>query len=773
MRTEVLEMKLLDREEVPVEIQLSFEPFINYLDQLSADSPVKKDIYQSIVAKFRADLTDSMEVDPEDTYLYQELLDLVYMVLTPIIPTETRHLWALSTPIPSKVFYSTNAFYNFHTCESSCAFAGGSDLDQSFASRRKAFIYRYVLKRFYNIEMPFAFDTFIQGLNADTGHLLYYKIQVDMRFVEVEVKDVLPELDDELLESWLLESNAEEYLERILPLSMFSFKGFTVVEFNDVTQEHAIENLKSILVDHSDGVPFDEIQQTLQTLAGKPDINFGILPFVKVNGRAVYLKESCSRSVIMNAAVKYHISEDVFHNLVEQYEDSAEVIVFNTISEQKQIKHPFLKVLKYAGISSYALFPVIYRKQLLGILEVYSNEKVFFDKALLSRLQTAMPYLAQLFKQMAEDFNDTVDQIVIDNFTSLKSQVKWKFNEAAWNYLEESHENPAAKMGKVAFNQVYPFYGAIDVRQSTQERNAASFTDLTTRISLLEETLDSLHELLDGEIKSQLVDKRGQWKKHFENYLQWKDEMTLLHVLDKEVEFFLEEAKGVSVEIGKLVYGYFDACAETNGLVYRERRNLEASLQGINQAINAYLLGSQKDLQRLFPHYFEKFRTDGIEYDIYVGQSMSPQKEFSEEYLHRLRLWQLKSMAEIAVITRDLKSSLPKPLQTTQLIFVHSTPINISFRHDEKRFDVEGGYSIRYEVVKKRIDKVLIKDTDERLTKPEKIAIVYFNQLEMDEYLDYIQTLQSEQILKDDLEFLELEELQGVNGLKALRVGVN
>jgi hypothetical protein len=137
-----------------------------------------------------------------------------------------------------------------------------------------------------------------------------------------------------------------------------------------------------------------------------------------------------------------------------------------------------------------------------------------------------------------------------------------------------------------------------------------------------------------------------------------------------------------------------------------------------------------------------------------------------------MRLWQIKSMAEIALITRRLKPRLSKPLQTTQLIFVHSSPITLGFRNDEKRFDVEGAFSIRYEIVKKRIDKVLIKQTGERLTQPEKIALVYFSQSEGEEYLDYINALQREGSLKNDVEFLELEDLQGVHGLKAIRVGI-
>ena len=60
--------------------------------------------------------------------------------------------------------------------------------------------------------------------------------------------------------------------------------------------------------------------------------------------------------------------------------------------------------------------------------------------------------------------------------------------------------------------------------------------------------------------------------------------------------------------------------------------------------------------------------------------------------------------------------------------------LSIRFRQDEKQFDVDGAYNIRYEIVKKRIDKAYIKGTSERLTQPGKIAIVYSRDKEIGEY---------------------------------------
>ena len=104
---------------------------------------------------------------------------------------------------------------------------------------------------------------------------------------------------------------------------------------------------------------------------------------------------------------------------------------------------------------------------------------------------------------------------------------------------------------------------------------------------------------------------------------------------------------------------------------------------------------------------------------------------------------------------------------------VYNTSLSIRFRFDEKQFDVDGAYNASYEVVKKRIDKACIKGTEERVTQAGKISIMYAQDDDAEEYKKYINFLQSKSFLNNDLEFLELENLQGITGLKALRVGVN
>ena len=111
-------------------------------------------------------------------------------------------------------------------------------------------------------------------------------------------------------------------------------------------------------------------------------------------------------------------------------------------------------------------------------------------------------------------------------------------------------------------------------------------------------------------------------------------------------------------------------------------------------------------------------------------------------------------------------------LDVASMILVFNQPLSISFRMDEKQFDVDGTYNARYEIVKKRVDKAYIKGTNKRITEKGKITIVYSQKQDEREYLRYIKFLQSKQYLDTDVEIVELQDLQAVTGLKAIRVSV-
>ena len=63
----------------------------------------------------------------------------------------------------------------------------------------------------------------------------------------------------------------------------------------------------------------------------------------------------------------------------------------------------------------------------------------------------------------------------------------------------------------------------------------------------------------------------------------------------------------------------------------------------------------QGNIQQIYPHYYERFRTDGVEHNIYIGNSITPNKIYDDIYLYNLRLWQLQIMSKMVITHQKLK----------------------------------------------------------------------------------------------------------------------
>jgi hypothetical protein len=157
---------------------------------------------------------------------------------------------------------------------------------------------------------------------------------------------------------------------------------------------------------------------------------------------------------------------------------------------------------------------------------------------------------------------------------------------------------------------------------------------------------------------------------------------------------------------------------------------------------------------------------------MYIGESITKEESFNAIYLYNLRLWQLQVMCDMENEFYVNKNDYPISLDVASMILVFNQPLSIRFRMDEKQFDVDGTYNARYEVVKKRIDKAFIKGTEKRITTKGKITIVYSQKADEEEYMKYIKFLQSKKVLDEPVEIVELQDLQGVTGLKAFRVPI-
>jgi hypothetical protein len=291
-------------------------------------------------------------------------------------------------------------------------------------------------------------------------------------------------------------------------------------------------------------------------------------------------------------------------------------------------------------------------------------------------------------------------------------------------------------------------------------------------LELIEEIIGKASQLEALPIYDKVLIKIKEFKEDLSESLNTDSEHKMLKLLKQEINPLIETLLEHSEELSKLIDKYQAKLNPDTLMVYDHRKHYDETVQIINRTMARFLDKKQRDAQKIYPHYFERYKTDGVDHNIYIGEDLTYNRPFNKDYLYNLRLWQLATMCEMENRFYQLQKTTPIKLDASSLILVFNATLAIRYRMDEKKFDVDGTYNARYEIIKKRIDKAFIKDTEERITQKGKIAIIYSHGSDEKEYLKYIKYLQTKNYLGEHIELLELEDVQGVIGLRALRINI-
>ncbi len=420
--------------------------------------------------------------------------------------------------------------------------------------------------------------------------------------------------------------------------------------------------------------------------------------------------------------------------------------------------------------------PLHYQDATIGTLILTSPRPGDLNSLQAPRIQEVLPLFSMAVKRSADELDMRVQAFIKEKCTAIHPVVEWRFRKAVFDGLERTVANvtaPSSEMEPIVFSDVYPLYAIADIRGSSTQRAAAIQADLLAQLALARDVLRAAHDVRPLPILDQLTHRIDTYSPEIGVSLRSGDEMAIIGFLRTEIEARFDHLQGFGAGVRERIEAYRRAVDPRVGAIYAKRRDFDESVTRITEAISSYIDLEEQAAQAMYPHYFEKQQTDGVDYSIYVGGSLLEEGGFDPLYLKNLRLWQLMVACGVAIRAERLKDQLATPLEVTNLILVQHAPLSIRFRFDEKRFDVDGAYNVRYEIIKKRIDKAVIRGTSERLTQPGQVALVYSHPSEAHEWREYIDYLQTLGYLTREVEELDLEELPGAQGLRALRVRVD
>jgi hypothetical protein len=760
--------------ESPFKTQISFHKLIESLEEIAlSDIDYRSNYAQALLKEIER--FPEFRTGIEDLSIIEKNKTLIKYLLADLFPTALTKNEIKAVTIPFQ-----NLTFNFSERFTKILQDAGGDFDMTIRdfNENQFYIVSCILilntyyKQHYEINKPLFYD--IPDAN---GILKHYRILYNADFIEITPTEKSILLTNEDFD--LLMDNYDDITlwKQKFPLESWSLKGFGIASLFDATTESAVSDLKSSLLKADHETDKDQnFEIIFRSIFKIPDLKVGLIIYNEEENK--FIKPSFNKSEI-TSFILYDQDESV------QCEKAFFGCSLSTLLEEKK---PFIisNVEKFTetqgnealgnhllkqNIKSCILAPILKNNKLLGVIELVSSTARELNSINANNLDLLLPYVIDTLERYDIDLQNQIEAVIQREYTAIHSSVYWKFKNEAEKYYRTNDPSKDYIFKEIVFKEVYPLYGQIDIKGSSQHRNGTVKEDLKNQLKSLLAIFESLKSTSPLSLLEQRKFEMKTYLKELELELKADTEQQIQNYIQKEIHPILKNSK-VDSDCQSLIKDYFEQLDPKTALFYHSRKKFDDAMSIINKKMAFILDKEQIEAQTIFPHYFERFKTDGVEHNLYIGASITPSQPFDVMYLNNLRLWQLQTLCKMELEHHRLKSILPYELDVTSLILVFSSPLSIRFRMDEKRFDVDGTYNARYEVVKKRIDKAHIKGTTERISQKEKITIVYSHNNEETEYLKYINFLQFKKILEPTIEQFDIEELQGVSGLKALRIKV-
>lgn len=759
--------------ESPLYSVISFHKVIDALQEIAkeTETPYRAIYAQSLledvakVPQLYTGITSKKEI--------YDNLPLIHNLLADLFPTALTHneIKAVSLPLQNFNFNFTQRFQKIIN-------EAGEAFEINFREFNSDEYYIFscciILNSWYgenfDVSRPMFYD-----IPDKNGVIKHYRITLNVDFTELIPTEKAQEITPEDIKILKRNYNNIAIWKEKFPINSWILKGFGIITLTDVTTENTISNIKTnLLKPGQEGMSITAGKEIFQSIFKQKDIDYGIffvndihfdfidLPLA-ADFKSVFKLPKNTPKDIVTAAKKFFKQ---FNNAINYY----------CVTDILELYHqkdwlPYLKYLESKNIRSFILAPIKKTDAYQAYIELTSGTPFALHTVNANKLNDVMPLINDTFVKYQIDVKNELDAIIQREYTNFHPSVNWKFEEQAKNYYFAKTHNKEAVLKEIVFDAIYPLYGETDIQSSTKLRNKAMLADLRKQLKEILKVLEAIKPIENSILFQQRINEIAYFQNQLKTHHFVAESQIYRYITDTIHPLFKQ--LGEKDEFSAIIEKYKEHLDEKHELFWHQRKKYELALQTVNKQLTDILDSEQIAAQKLYPHYFERFRTDGVEHNLFIGNSITPTQIYDIMYLHNLRLWQLQVMCKAVVMHQYLKPQLHFDMQLTSLILAYNEPISIKFRMDEKRFDVESNDDVRFELIKKRLAKALVKNTQERLVQANQLSIVYLSDADKIDYLSYIDFLKNKQYLIGETEFITVEDLQGITDLKALRVCIN
>ena len=611
---------------LPFKVCLNLALLVDFWEREAAsEDSLAKPMAESVLAG----LVDAPELRGpiDDLSLLEPHAELLERMMSAAVPLGTADDFYAAAVVPFRLspFYETAAARRVGLFESSEGFATRMNVSTELLTLGKAMAaYEYILHHWLGIEAELQYPLRVT-IPCEHGLERHFALHFDPRFVALSVSDDLEEPSREDLERLIAEPTNLDLWKEMLPPEKFAFEGLTIVTATDVTPHEAVSRLKNDLIAKdamASPAKIDHLQSRLRTLLRRPGLKLGLIGFRHGHDLdAIQSAHAVGRSLLLcdeTAPVCPNRSDSWYAQVLSGRDP---VIVHDL---EKATRSGYEEHLVNRGHRNLLICPLQVEDEVVGILELSSPNPGDLNAFNALLLVDVVPLFATAVARNLEELEDRVQAVIKAQYTAIHPSVEWRFREAALNRIETAERTgETPELEQIVFEDVYPLYGLADIRGSSTIRNSAIAADLSEQLALASGVINAAGVSRPLPALEEIGFRIAGYKDRLDSSLRSDEESAVLEFLRSDVEPLFGQLAGFAPEVEGRVDAYRSQMDPGLSVLYRRRRDFEQSVGLINDTVSRVLDEEEARAQGIFPHYFEKFKTDGVDYSIYVGRRAS------------------------------------------------------------------------------------------------------------------------------------------------------
>ncbi|NNG27830.1 MAG: GAF domain-containing protein, partial [Ignavibacteriaceae bacterium] len=622
--------------ELPMQFSISFDKVFSsyktYADKVNENHP-----YHNSAKK----MVDEIQKFPEliegfsDFSLLDKYKDQIDLILNPLFPEalSTNEIKAASIPFSFTSFKFTTRFENIlNDAGEDYILRARNFEDDIFYIAACTWILAVVHNYYIDLKRPFIFD-----IPDKNGEMRSFRAAYNGDMGEVIATENAPHITEEdiklLLDSF---DNIDIWKEKFPPNS-YIFKGFGIMNLFDVTADETISAINSNLL-RSDENLLQDLRINLAKFYNIKDLMLGFSTFEISSENLELAKIKKSKSLILDGESEIRCDNFFCGYIFDKVFRKQESIAISDVEKYGKLtnQNPFYKKLKSKGIGSILIIPIKQTNNRdLAIIEIASPRPFELNSINQHKFKDIIPVFESAVERAMKEHQNILEATIQEYYTAIHPSVKWRFYEAAEKYYKAIYEKEDnVKLDEIIFEEVFPLFAQLDIKGSSTARNQAIKEDLMTQLTMAVNILKEATQNEQLPIYNELMFRIKGYLDNLELGLHSGDEVGILNFLKSEIYPVFNHAEQINKKLSKMIAEYKNRLDPDLQVVYEKRKEYENGVTLLNDKLAKFLDEKQEEAQTMFPHYYERYKTDGVEFNMYIGQSLVKDNKFENLYLH-------------------------------------------------------------------------------------------------------------------------------------------